>query len=263
MSGEIKIEYSQYDTSLMDSLIHEGMFYHRGGRDKCPHCGFGGDTESHYRFFKLGNLVQIIWTPNRHSKRNSALLISHCPNRDCRKTSWEHVDLYLLHSYAKDGRIDVDPERVTKERTRRNLAVKKSWESSLCAICQNLEEVPAPWWSDWGDCTVCGTASAKMKCDKFVEIESKLELKRFDWRSWMIPTVKTFRTGRYYECPKCNDEFPNTAGSARKHAEKEIKKITKIQRRQCDFPFKIRWEMSKARDARAEERRKELHRSAK
>lgn len=257
MSEHIKIEYSQYDTSLMDSMINEGTFYHRAGRESCPHCKFGGNYDLHLNFFRLPNIVQVIWTPNRFSKRDSALIISHCPK--CRKPSWEHVDLNLLHSWAKDSDIDVDPERVSNEKTRRFKQAKLDWESSLCATCKNLEEVPRDWWSYWGSCD-CGTASAKKKCDRYVELEDSLELKNFRWDRWMKTQVANFDGVELliFTCPKCGQGIVSSKGAAKQHAIMEINKIAKIQRRLHDYNFDTRWKMRELQEERRKETRKKL-----
>ena len=264
LSEQIKVEYSQYDTSLMDSMINEGSFAHRRGRDMCPYCGYGGTTKQHYKFFRLPNIVQVIWTPNRYTKLSSALIISHRPRKKCRKPSWEHLDYVLLQSWAKKGLIDVDPERVRNQIEQINRQAKEDWESSLCAICELLDEVPDSWWSSWGNCSECGTASAKKKCDRFQETENKLELKRFIWDRWMLVGFHTIEDVDIlkFTCPKCGDIIVRSKGAARQHANMEIQRLAKIRKRECDFPFRIMWDMHKERQARAKAKRKEIYDSA-
>ncbi len=255
LSEQIKVEYSQYDTSLMDSMINEGSFAHRKGRDQCPYCKYGGTYDLHLYFLRLPNIVQVIWTPNRYSDLSAALIISHCPNRKCRKPSWEHIDLHLLHSWARDGDIDIDPELIVNEIVRKKKEAINDWESSLCAICFNLKEVPDSWYSCWGWCSEHGTASAKKKCDNYQEIEDKLELKNFKWDRWMKVSLAEFDGAEIlrFTCPKCGEGIISSKGAARKHAEMEINMIAKIQRRLCDFTFeeeqRLRDEKSKRREA--------------
>lgn len=259
MSEQIKVEYSQHDTSLMDSMINEGSFAHRKGRDQCPYCNYGGTYDLHLYFLRLPNIVQVIWTPNRYSKLDSALIISHCPRKKCRKPSWEHIELHLLRSWAKDGDIDVDPELVTSEINRKKKEAIADWESSLCAICFNLEEVPDEWYSCWGWCSERGTAPAIKKCDHFQEIEDKLELTNFSWDRWMKVNLVEIEGEEFlrFACPKCGRTFSEKE-LAKQHASKVIQKTAKIQRRLCDFNYEEEQRLRSVKSERRESKRKKL-----
>lgn len=164
----VKVEYSMRNTSLMDSLLAEGHFPHRGGRWYCPHCGYGS-YETHYEWFKKENMVQVIWMPRILFSLDAAFVISYCPNPDrenCRKPSWEHAKLDLMDFYNHKG-ADFDLGCVNAEIERRTKKCKEEWESSLCRTCTRLKNSPRDWWSSWGSCNN-GTASAKKECSQYV-----------------------------------------------------------------------------------------------